>query len=64
MTNRVKIRGAYIILIAGAFLLLLNLYHLDFDRSMWYAGPLSNVLLMLSMVVSLREMKKQKKLNS
>ena len=61
MTNTNRKRGAYFVLIASVILLVFNLYHSDFDRSIWYAGPLSNILLMFSMIVTLREIKKQEK---
>ena len=59
-----KIQGAQLIIIAGIILLILNLANIDINSFEASKGPLSgalsNVLLILAMIVSIREMKKPK----
>lgn len=59
-----KIRGAQLIIIVGIVLLIFNLSELDLDNLKFDRGPvagiISNVLLILAMIVSIREMKKIK----
>ncbi|MEQ8477828.1 hypothetical protein [Fulvivirga sp.] len=59
MTNTNRKRGAYFVLAASVILLVFNLFEADFNKGTWYLGPVSNVLLMFSMIVTLKEIKKQ-----
>ncbi len=59
-----KIRGAQLIIVAGIVLLIFNLSELDlnnlkFDKGS-IAGIISNILMILAMIVSIREMRKPK----
>ena len=60
-----KITGAYLVLIAGLILLIFNIYQLDFSniRNGLFSGIISNVLLILAMVVSIKDLKKRKIIN-
>jgi len=55
-----KITGAYIVLILSFVLLIWNVYQLDFDnlKNGPYSGIFSNVLLMLAMIISIRDLNK------
>ena len=59
-----KIHGAQLIIVLAIILLVWNLADLDFNSFEESKGPLSgafsNVLLILAMIVSIREMKKSK----
>lgn len=56
-----KITGRYLIMAAGFILLIINLYNLDFNLlkngPRW--GAVSNLLLILAMIVSIRDLKKK-----
>ena len=59
-----KIKGAQLIIVAGIVLLIFNLSELDlnnlkFDKGS-IAGIISNILMILAMIVSIREMRKPK----
>jgi hypothetical protein len=55
-----KITGVYIVLILSLFLLIWNVYQLDFDnlKNGPYSGIVSNVFLMLAMIISIRDLNK------
>ena len=55
-----KITGAYIILVLSLLLLIWNVYQLDFDnlKNGPYSGIVSNILLMLAMIVSIKDLNK------
>ncbi|MTI38880.1 hypothetical protein [Fulvivirga lutimaris] len=59
MTNTNRKRGAYFVLAASVILLVFNLVETNFNKGTWYMGPLSNILLIVSMIITLREIKKQ-----
>lgn len=59
-----KIRVAQLILVAGIVLLIFNLSELDLNN-LWFnkglvLGVISNILLIVGMIVSIKEMKKTK----
>ena len=56
-----KITGAYLVLIAGLILLIINIYQMDFSniRNGPFLGIISNILLILAMVVSIKDLKKK-----
>jgi len=55
-----KITGAYIILVLSLLLLIWNVYQLDFDnlKNGPFSGIVSNILLMLAMIISIRDLNK------
>jgi hypothetical protein len=55
-----KKTGAYIVLIAGLILLIINISELDFSNltNGPFYGIISNVLLILAMIISIRELNK------
>lgn len=59
-----KIRVAQLILVAGIVLLIFNLSELDLNNLWFNKGPvlgvISNILLIVGMIVSIKEMKKTK----
>jgi hypothetical protein len=59
-----KIRGAQIIMVLGIVLLIFNLTELDLNNIKFDKGPMagiiSNILLIVAMIVSIREMRKPK----
>jgi len=59
-----KIRGAQLIIVAGIVLLIFNLSELDLNNLKFDKGPIagiiSNILMILAMIVSIREMRKPK----
>jgi len=57
MTKKI---GAYIVMIAGLILLIINILDLDFNnlKNGPYSGIVSNVLLILAMIISVRDLNK------
>lgn len=57
-----RLRIAYFVLIVSFLLLILNLSELDFNdfSKNRYSGSVSNLLLIASMIVTIRDLKKQK----
>lgn len=57
-----KTTGAYIVMIAGLILLMWTFSELDFNNlgKGPFTGIVSNVLLILAMIVSIRDLKKNK----
>jgi len=58
-----KKTGAYIIIIAGLILLIINISELDFSnlKNGPFSGIVSNILLILAMIVSIRDLNKKEK---
>ena len=58
-----KINFAYLILIAGLILLILNIFNLDFENFKQgpFFGIISNILLIIFMIVNIRDLKKAEK---
>lgn len=60
-----KIRGAQIIMLTGAILLIMNLSQLDVKNLRFETGPvlgiISNVLLIIGMYVAIKEIRKSNK---
>jgi len=58
-----KINFAYIILIVGIILLILNITDLDFENFKQgpFFGIISNILLIILMIVNIRDLKKLEK---
>jgi len=56
-----KKTGAYIVIIAGLILLVWNITELDFNnlKKGSFSGIVSNVLLILAMIISIKDLKKQ-----
>ena len=56
-----KKTGAYIVLFLGFILLIWNISELDFNnlRKGPFSGIVSNILLMLAMIVSIRDLNKK-----
>lgn len=56
-----KKTGAYIVMIAGLILLIINICELDFSnlKNGPFSGGFSNVLLILAMIVSIRDLNKK-----
>jgi len=57
-----KITGAFIVMIAGLLLLIWNITELDFNNlgKGPFSGIISNILLILAMIISIRDLKKHK----
>lgn len=55
-----KKTGAYIVMIAGVILLILNISDLDFSnlKKGPFSGIISNILLILAMVISIKDLNK------
>ena len=58
-----KINFAYLILIVGLILLILNIVNLDFEnlKKGPFLGIISNILLIIFMIVNIRDLKKSEK---
>ena len=58
-----KINFAYLILIVGLILLILNIVNLDFEslKKGPLLGIISNILLIIFMIVNIRDLKKAEK---
>ncbi len=56
-----KKTGAYIVIIVGLILLVWNITELDFNnlKKGPFSGIVSNVLLILAMIISIKDLKKQ-----
>ncbi len=56
--------GIYIIIFAGIILLVHNILKMDFNnlQNGPFSGIVSNILLILAMIISLRDLKKKEKL--
>ncbi len=56
--------GAYIFIIAGVIFLVINIYNLDFNNLQdgRFSGIVSNFLLILAMIISVRDIKRKEKL--
>lgn len=56
-----KKTGAYIVMIVGLILLIINISELDFSnlKNGPFSGIVSNVLLILAMIISLRDLNKK-----
>jgi len=58
-----KKTGAYLVIVAGIILLIINLSQLDFDHLSLtkgaVAGIISNLLLILAMIISIRDLNKK-----
>ncbi len=54
-------KGRYIVLILSLILLIVNLMIIDFEEFEWKDsfGPISNVLLMAAMIISIKHSKKK-----
>ena len=57
-----KKTGAYVVMIAGMILLIINISELDFInlKNGPFSGIVSNVLLILAMIISVRDLNKKK----
>lgn len=57
-----KITGAYIIMILGLVLLIFNILELDLNnlKKGPFLGIISNILLILAMVISIRDLKRNR----
>lgn len=55
-----KLKFAYLLLIIGSVLLVVNIYNLDFNqlKNENYWGIVSNLLLIIGMIVTIRDVKK------
>lgn len=55
-----KLKFAYLLLIIGSVLLVVNIYNLDFNqlKNENYWGIISNLLLIIGMIVTIRDVKK------
>ncbi|MDC9722139.1 MAG: hypothetical protein PSN34_05125 [Urechidicola sp.] len=62
MKTTTKIKLAWVLIIVSAILFILHFVFMDYIDANWkdYFGPLSNVLLILAMVISIRDMKTKK----
>ena len=58
-----KLTGAYIVIIAGLILLVWNISELDFEnlKKGPFSGIVSNVLLITTMIISIRSLKKKER---
>jgi hypothetical protein len=56
-----KLKLAYLLLIASAILLVINIYGLDFKnlQNGNYSGIISNLLLMFGMIINIKDLKKR-----
>lgn len=56
-------KEAYFVIVASLILLVFNLYDFNFDniKENHYAGIASNLLLILAMIVTIRELNKRQK---
>ena len=56
-----KKTGAYIVMIAGIILLIINISELDFSnlKNGPFSGIVSNLLLILAMIISVRDLNKK-----
>ena len=54
-----KLKLAYLLLIASAILLIINIYNLDFKnlQNGNYLGIASNLLLMIGIIINIRDLK-------
>ena len=59
MKTATKIKLAWILIIVSIVLFILHFINMDYDDAIWkdYFGPLSNILLILAMIISIRDMK-------
>jgi len=60
MKATTKIKLAWVLIIVSSILFILHFVYLDYSTANWksYFGPLSNVLLILAMIISIRDLKK------
>jgi hypothetical protein len=58
-----KKTGAYIVMIAGLILLIINIYELDFSnlKNVPFSGIALNVLLILAIIISVRNLNRKEK---
>ena len=58
-----KKTGAYIVMIAGLILFIINIYELDFSnlKNVPFSGIALNVLLILAIIISVRNLNRKEK---
>lgn len=54
----------WLVLLFNVVMFIYNMYIADFDNGHWFWGPISNIFFVLSMIITLRDIKKQEQQNS